>query len=384
MVAIIVVSFFGVVAKMSMAGVLNWNSILRGFIPDLSLLSSPAKTLTGLISAVDTEFQQFWRDTVVGQQRDVMITVTATAVGINMTFLLPYSMRKRGWDRDFRGLAIFDLSTGLFIPFILATSCVVIASFSQFHAKPAVGILEAKEEQATVIQPPYELLNKYKNIAGQRIKYEIGDEVFSKLTKADIEKRIEALPAADKRMAATLVKRDAFDLADSLKPLTGEVFAHYVFGIGVIGMAVSSIIILMLINGFVVCEMLGVEPTGWPYRLGALAPGIGMLAPFIWVGKAKFWLAVPTSVFGMTLLPIAYFTFFLVMNQKKVLGGNMPRGGRRAIWNLLMLIAAGFAGFCSIWSIWSKTKWAGIGVVGVFIALAVVVHIVRSAARRPP
>ncbi|MGC8846144.1 MAG: hypothetical protein ACP5QY_09875, partial [Candidatus Hydrogenedens sp.] len=59
---------------------------------------------------------------------DVMISAAATAVGINMTFMLPYSMLRKGWDREFRGLAIFDLSTGLFFPFILATSCVVIAS----------------------------------------------------------------------------------------------------------------------------------------------------------------------------------------------------------------------------------------------------------------
>ena len=47
------------------------------------------------------------------------------------------------------------------------------------------------------------------------------------------------------------------------------------------------------------------------------------LAPFIWVGKAKFWLAVPTSVFGMTLIPIAYCNFFLMMNSKSLLGENL-------------------------------------------------------------
>ena len=102
-------------------------------------------------------------------------------------------------------------------------------------------------------------------------------------------------------------------------------FAQYIFGIGVVSMAVSSIIILMLINGFVVCEILGLESKGWPYRLGTMMPAIGALAPFIWTGgKAQFWLAVPTSVFGMTLIPIAYCTFLLVMNQKKLLGDNMP------------------------------------------------------------
>ena len=192
-------------------------------------------------------------------------------------------------------------------------------------------------------------------------------------------RQIEALPEADKEMAAMLVKRDAFSLANSLAPLTGEKFSQYVFGIGVVGMAISSIIILMLINGFVVCEMLGLETKGWPYRMGFLAPCLGIIGPFIWTGgKAQFWLAVPTSVFGMTLLPIAYFTFFLLMNQKSLLGDNMPRGGKRVAWNSLMAVAASLAAFGSIWSVWSNVKWYGIAGVAAFILLALVVQVVRK------
>ncbi len=142
-------------------------------------------------------------------------------------------------------------------------------------------------------------------------------------------------------------------------------------------MAVSTIIILMLINGFVVCEMFGIPSQGRIYRLACLAPGIGVLGPFFW-SKAAFWLAVPTSVFGMVLLPIAYFTFYLLMNQKSLLGENMPRGGKRFAWNTLMAIAAAAAAFGSIWSIWSKVGWYGIGVVVIFILLALGVGVFRS------
>ncbi len=379
MVGVIVVCFFGVVIKMSITGVLDWSSICSGFIPDLKFLISPAKTFAPAIGEVASRFQGFWTNTIVSQQRDVMITAAATAVGINMTFLLPYSMLRKGWGKDFRGLAIFDLSTGLFIPFILATGCVVIASSAQFHARPASGFLGERDQAGAVIEPAKNLVGKYKKIAEARIKYEIGDDAFAALTDKEKAERIENLPAADKRMSAMLVKRDAFNLAQSLSPLTGDVVAHYVFGIGVVGMAISTIIILMLINGFVVCEMLGIESKGWPYRLGCLAPCIGMLGPFIWTGgKAQFWLAVPASIFGMTLLPIAYFTFFFLMNQKRLLGDNMPAGGKRIVWNLLMAIAAGLAGFGSIWSLWSKMRWVGIGVIVAFVILVLVVHIVRS------
>lgn len=374
MVAVIVLSFFGVVVKMSLAGALKWGSIFRGLIPKPSLLWSPGEAYEPFLSKVAPAFREFWSNQIVGQRRDVMISATATAVGINMTFLLPYSMLKRRWRREHRGLATFDLSTGLFVPFILATACVVIASASQFHAVPAPVFPEA------TVKVDAKLAGRYRGLACRRIEHEIGKEAFTELSADGKESRISALPEADKKLAATLVKRDAFDLATSLSPLTGRVVARYVFGIGVVGMAISTIIILMLINGFAVCEILGKPAEGWPFRIGSLMPCIGMLAPFIWTGgKAQFWLAVPTSVFGMTLLPIAYFTFFLLMNQKSLLGKDMPTGRRRVTWNVLMAVAAGLAGFCSIWSVWSKAKWKGMAVVFAFVGLVAVVHFVRKA-----
>jgi Mn2+/Fe2+ NRAMP family transporter len=383
MVGIIVVCFFGVVVKMTIAGVLDWSRILRGVVPDFRLLLSPAKTFQPFIAAVDSNYQAFWTNLIVGQQRDVMISAASSAVGINMTFMLPYSMLRRKWTKEFRGLAIFDLATGLFIPFILATGCVVIASASQFHARPAAGFIGEVDENGIAIQPAKNLVGKYKSIAAARVKYEIGNNAFVDLQDQQKMKLIDSLPVADKRLAAMLVKRDAFNLAKSLSPLTGDVFAHYVFGIGVVGMAVSSIILLMLINGFVICEIQGVELKGWSYRLGCLVPCIGVLGPFIWTGgKAQFWLAVPTSMFAMVLLPIAYFTFYLLMNQKSLLGDNMPRGTRRAAWNLLMAVAAGLASFGCLWTLWSKFKWIGISLIIAFVALALFVQAIRSARQR--
>ena len=381
MVGVIVLCFFGVVIKMSLTGDgLEWGRILGGFIPDLQMLTQPAEAFQPVIAQVAPAFQEFWTSMIVGQQRDVMITVTATAVGINMTFLLPYSMLKRGWDKDFRGLAIFDLSTGLFVPFILATSCVVIASASRFHATPSPGLLGERNEAGVVIEPSPAIVAKYEKIALARVGQEIGADQLSLLSAAEKKARVEALPEADRRMAAMLVKRDAFDLAESLAPLTGNVFAQYLFGIGVVGMAISSIIILMLINGFVICEILGYASRGWPHRIGSLMPAIGALAPFIWTGgKAQFWLAVPTSVFGMTLIPIAYCTFLLLINQRKLLGDAMPKGGKRVAWNVLMAIAILWTGFGSMYAVWSKAHWYGMGLVGAFTLLAVVVHFARRA-----
>jgi len=103
---------------------------------------------------------------------------------------------------------------------------------------------------------------------------------------------------------------------------------------------------------------------------------VGALGPFFWKDAAPY-LAVPTSVFAMVLLPIAYFAFFLLMNQKSFMGENMPVGGKRILWNVLMTLAAGAAAFGSVWSLWSKLQWTGIGLLIAFIALCVVVHFLR-------
>jgi len=372
MVGIIIVCFFGVIVKMSLSeNGLPWGRVLAGLVPDVRMLWSPAKTFDPFLADVAPGFQDFWRGLIVGQQRDVIISAAATAVGINMTFLLPYSMLRRGWDKDFRGLAIFDLSTGLFVPFILATGCVVIASAAQFHTQPVPGLVG---NEPAVGQPAPKLVAGYKKNAASRVKSEIGAEAFGALSADEAAARIGALPEADRKMAAMLVKRDNFDLAQSLAPLTGDVVAQYIFGVGVIGMAVSSIIILMLINGFVICEMLGFEPGGWPHRLGSMMPAVGALGPFFWKQAAP-WLAVPTSKFGMVLIPIAYLTFFLFMNQRSFLGDNMPKGANRVRWNVLMAIACTMATLGSLWSLWSWKQWVGIGVFVGFGLLAGAVHV---------
>jgi Mn2+/Fe2+ NRAMP family transporter len=376
-VSMIVLCFLGVVIKLSIEGKIIWGEILSGMIPDLSLFVKPTDYIMPHIERVAEGFRPFWTNMIVGQQRDVMISAAATAVGINMTFLLPYSMLRKGWDKYFRGLAIFDLSTGLFIPFIIATGCVVIASSSQFHAVPAQGLVADEPDGEITAEPAPNLIKPYKGLLAGRLKFQIGEEAFSKLTSEQIQVQSESLPWADKRMAAMLVKRDAFNLADTLAPLTGPVIAQYIFGLGVIGMAMGAATMLMTINGLCFCELLGRPPRGWTQRFGSLMVSVGALGPFFWKEAAPY-LAIPTSVFAMVLLPIAYFAFFLLMNQKTFMGNNMPTGVKRIIWNVLMALAAGAASFGSVWSLWSKLQWKGIGLLVGFIVLCIVVHVFRK------
>lgn len=385
LVALIVLSFFGVVIKLLTMGELQIGAIFGGLVPDLSLLSKPASSFDEALAATG-EFSSFWSNRIVNTQRDVMITAVATAVGINMTFLFPYSLLKKGWDRAFRGLSLFDLSTGMAIPFLVATGCVVIASANSFHAKPAPGLLGETGPDGKAVAADPGQQGQFEGMLVARVAAEYPEEFDGLSGDEKTEKAktyFSRLPEGDRRMAAMLVKRDAKHLARALAPLTGDFVANIVFGFGVLAMALSTITILMLISGFTFCEVFGFPQTGIYHRIGCLLPAIGVLGPFVWTGKVAFWLAVPTSVFGMALLPIAYLTFFLLMNNKAVLGDDLPKGGSRVIWNSLMGIACGLVTVCSGWVVWAKAGYYGVGGVVALVVLALFVQVTRSGSTAP-
>lgn len=416
MVAMIVICFFGVVLKLALTqdgGGIIWSEVFRGFIPRISSITTPAPRFAALLQNIPTEHVAQWTEIIVAKQRDVLIGAAATAVGINMTFLFPYSILRRGWTKEFRGFAKFDLGMGMLIPFVLATSCVIIAAGSQFHAKPAQGFFDAPvEEGVEVPQASTRHLNEYYgylvkllpagsaadglgDFSDEELLARVGSFRESKWfegMQADLLKaesrlkarqalenaiRVEALPEGTRYLAATLVTRDAFDLAKSLRPFTGPAIADWAFGLGVVGMTLSTITLLMLVSGFVICEIFNVPATGWPYRLGTLCAATGALGPFFW-NKAQFWLAVPTSVFCFILMPIAYWAFTFMMNQRKLLKDEMPTGGRRVAWNVLMIIAATVMTVASLITVYDKAAKWGMAAVIAFILLVVIVHIVRK------
>ena len=277
-----------------------------------------------------------------------MISAAATAVGINMTFFMPFVLLRRKWGREHRGLAKFDLWTALLIPYIVATSCVVIAAGTRFNGKPESAYDNEGQIHAN-------LEKGYLDLATSRAQLEWEPNEYNALAPVQQEAILQALPEADRQLAAMLVKRDAFNLAESLESLfESKAFSHYVFGIGVLGMALSTIIILMTINGHAVCEVLGKPHNGSTFLGGALIAGLGVLGPFFWQ-DAAFWLAVPTSILGFTLIPVAYLSFFLLMNNLQVLGRERPEGTARFIWNLFMILALVVMGTAAIYVAWNKS-----------------------------
>jgi len=378
MVSIIVLCFFGVILKLAFKeGAMDWGQVLRGLIPNPQMLLRPAEGFTPYFQEVAENGRAFWTHLIVGQQRDVMVAALSATVGVNMTFLFPYSMMRRGWDKDFRSLAIFDLSTGLFIPFFLSTGFVIMASASRFYTVPEPGFVPDEHGGVVSVEPAKNLVGPYKTLLKKRLAFEIGDEVVAALSAEQLQQRTDALPSADKRMAAMLVKRDNINLADTLAPLTGRVVSQYLFGLGVMGLGLSAATVLMTINGLCLCELLGRPQKGWTHRIGALLVSVGALGAIFWDQPAP-WLAMPTSAFCAILLPIAYFAFLILMNQRSALGDSMPRGGRRIVWNVLLGLATGLATFISMWTLWARLKTWSIVIIAAFVGLVLVVHFARK------
>jgi Mn2+/Fe2+ NRAMP family transporter len=365
-VGLIVLCFFGVVVRMAMSSEgLPWGQVALGFVPNFAAFTEPSPTFAGLLSAigdVGTPARDYWQSYIVREQTDIIISAAATAVGINMTFLFAYSLLRKGWSKEFRGLVKFDLATGMLIPFLLATSCVVISSAARFHTEPPAGF---EFEDGQVVVPEAQEQPLAGLIDARNAALSAGGEAAAPPS------------VAEQRLAAAVIRRDAFDLAKALTPVTGDFFAKYVFGFGVLAMTLSTITILMLISGFVVCELIGLPQGGWPHRIGTLLPAlIGALGPILWT-QASFYLAVPTSVFGFVLLPLAYLTFFLLMNQRSLLGADMPRGMRRVVWNALMFVSAGVATAGSFYMAYQKAGYGGLAAIVGILLLATVVHFNR-------
>jgi hypothetical protein len=104
--------------------------------------------------------------------------------------------------------------------------------------------------------------------------------------------------------------------------------------------------------------------------------------------KANFYLAVPTSRFGMVLLPNAYIAFFFLMNNRQLLGEAMPTGGSRLMWNVLMAIGVSLAMVGAAISIFNDTaqipgtaiyiRHLAIGLVFTLLIAEIIIHLRRN------
>ncbi|MDH5384088.1 MAG: hypothetical protein OEY18_05210, partial [Candidatus Aminicenantes bacterium] len=101
-------------------------------------------------------------------------------------------------------------------------------------------------------------------------------------------------------------------------------------------MCLTTLVIEMLICGFVLSEMLNFEFHGWAYRMSTMIANIGIIGAFY---KMPLWLPVIVSSFNLIMMPIAYIGFFILQNKRSYLGDDINRGMRGTIWNIILVVA---------------------------------------------
>ena len=151
--------------------------------------------------------------------------------------------------------------TGMAIPFIVVTSCIVLASANAFHAKIDS---EFRSDDWTVVQQS-RLFNGTESMIMKRMleadpnsltapasdEMEVSSEQWQ---SEQVAKFIAKMNVDERIVASALVKPNTEALAKTLQPVLGS-WSNAVFGFGVLGMGFSTIIILMLINGYAVAEI---------------------------------------------------------------------------------------------------------------------------------
>lgn len=127
-----IVVLFGVVAfRLGMA---DPGAVAAGFVPSLP----PDR---GDVSALS-----------------VVISGLATAVGVNMTFLYPYTLLARGWGREHRELARADIVFGMVVPYVIVTALMVVVAagtLSEGFSGKSISPVEAANTLGSLLGPVF-------------------------------------------------------------------------------------------------------------------------------------------------------------------------------------------------------------------------------------
>lgn len=206
----LVILAFGIVVFANFSRI-EWGELGKGFIGYYGVPEVDEQVVDAAIEAgeLKPENKAGAMDTLT-----LVLGMLGAAVGINMTFLYPYSLLAKGWGPHHKKLARWDLGMSMFVPFVLVTSLVIVAM-----------------SVSGVFQPGNEYVH-----AGMK----------------------------------------PLDAAASLQGVMGDAAGRIVFDLGLIGMACGAISAHMVVCGFTICEMFDLEYTKWRFRMFAMVPAIGV------------------------------------------------------------------------------------------------------------
>ncbi len=343
-VAGIVLCFGVVVVKLIVDGGLPLGGMLAGLVPDPSLLFEPAEGYRGMLAASAAD--EFWSQRITTAQRNTALAAISAAVGINMTFLMPYALIARGWGRKQRGLARFDLVVGLLLPFILVSGFVVAAAASTLHGEKNIDPdLVGWRFSAPAEDAPAGLKAYRGNLEAYAAKHIAGWDA------ADAEARdglLDTVPEPERKLAASTIKHNTAALAATIQTLFAGKTGTFLFGLGVFFIALSTVLIHMLINGYAMEAGFGM-----PRAVGSLLPLVAIAGPFFW-GELSAYLVIPTSLIGLMLLPVALWGFLFLGSQRRM-GSDRFGPGMLGVGLAVTVVYTVLSG----WAAYGKVGWWG-------------------------
>lgn len=325
---------------------LSFSSIFSGFLPDLNNLTNTSPRFEALLSQTG-EIRSFWEETLVSRQKELILITFSSTLGVNLLFSLPLLLLGRGWRRDHNQFAKFNLFIGLFIPFILCSSCLTILS-AVAHQK----MIHSLSEEVSV-NTKYSESETIRNLLKERIIFEIGEEQFQTLPPFQQDEKIESLSKPNYILAHLVsqsdIKKWIHYLSDS-----GKEPVKYLLGIVVLLISFSTIVILMVLNGHLICEILGKPHKGAPFQTGSLLLAVSSIGPFVWSDQ-EAWVADPSYFLSLAIIPYILLSFLLILNSKELLGRQYPQGIKGFSLNLGVCLSFLLLGSCSFYLVWNHT-----------------------------
>jgi manganese transport protein len=143
------------------------------------------------------------------------------------------------------------------------------------------------------------------------------------------------------------------ELAQALMPLLGQTWSQVMFYIGFLAIPITTTVGMSLACAMAIHEAFGWKPDtkSWRWRLCALLPQIGFLA--VWYPN-PIWLVIVIGAFLSLTNNIVGWSFYLLLNDKRVLGENRSKS---YLWNLGILLQITFLNCIAIIYIFNRLGW---------------------------
>lgn len=158
--------------------------------------------------------------------------------------------------------------------------------------------------------------------------------------------------------AATLFERGlqpeaAQELAAALVPLLGQTWGPIVFYVGFLAVPITTTVGMSIAGAMALHAAMGWKPdtSSWRWRVSALLPQVGFLA--VWYPN-PIWLIIAIGAFLSLTNNIVGWSFFLLLNDRRVLGADRSRS---YLWNLGILLQINFLNAVAILYVFNRLGW---------------------------